>query len=73
MPRARQIAKAISTTEAAIRFHVTRNYIARLARQGAIKADKFGRDWLIDEVSLQSYLATPQKRGPKPGSTHKAR
>jgi excisionase family DNA binding protein len=67
MPQTNQIAEPISTTEAAKRYRVTANYITLLARKGAINAIKFGRDWIIDEPSLRSYLATPQKRGPKPG------
>jgi excisionase family DNA binding protein len=59
-------AGAISTTEAANRYHVSQRYIAFLARRKAIIAKKLGRDWLIDEASLSAYLATPQKRGPKP-------
>src|SRR5262249_21350800 len=58
--------KAVSTIVAANRYHITRSYVARLARAGAISALKFGRDWLIDEASLQAYLSVPQKRGPKP-------
>ncbi|MBA3822463.1 MAG: helix-turn-helix domain-containing protein [Ktedonobacterales bacterium] len=57
--------KAVSTIVAAHRYHVTRSYVARLARAGAIVATKFGRDWLINESSLQAYLSAPQKRGPK--------
>jgi excisionase family DNA binding protein len=64
----RDIHDALSTAEAASRYHVTRTYIGQLARKGVIKATKFGRDWIIDEISLRHYLTHPQKRGPKPGT-----
>jgi len=63
---ANEFAETLSTIEAAHRFQVTANYITQLARKGAIKAKKLGRDWIIDETSLRTYLITPQKRGPKP-------
>lgn len=66
MPQMKQIAEPISTAEAAARYRVTANYITLLARKGAITARKLGRDWMIDESSLSTYLATPHKRGPKP-------
>jgi excisionase family DNA binding protein len=66
MPQSQTIAEPISTLEAAARYHVTPNYITMLARKGAITARKLGRDWMIDESSLKSYLMTPHKRGPKP-------
>lgn len=56
----------ISTVAAAAKYHLTPSYIARLARGQVIRARKFGRDWIIDEASLQEYLAQPRKPGPKP-------
>jgi excisionase family DNA binding protein len=63
----------ISTTEAAVRFQVSRGYVTQLARKGLIKAKKLGRDWMIEESSLQFHLTHPLKRGPKLGSKHHAR
>jgi excisionase family DNA binding protein len=63
----------ISTTEAAERFQITTGYVTQLARKGVIKAKKLGRDWMIDENSLQFYLTHPLKRGPKLGSKHQRR
>jgi excisionase family DNA binding protein len=71
MPQTKPIAEPISTAEAAVRNQVTANYITLLARKGVIAAKKLGRDWMIDESSLSTYLATPHKRGPKLGSHHK--
>jgi len=72
MPQVSELADAISTTEAARRFQVTRRYVSFLAQKAAIKATKIGRDWIIDATSLRIYLTTPQKRGPKP-QTHDPR
>src|SRR5579875_827458 len=66
MARANLFAEALSTTEAARRYHVSQRYITFLARKGAIAAKKLGRDWLIDNASLSAYLSTPHKPGPKP-------
>jgi len=72
MPQASFFTEPISTSDAATRYRVTANYITQLARKGAIRALKFGRDWIIDESSLRAYLATPQKPGPKTGTHHVA-
>lgn len=72
MPQVSEFAEAISTTEAAHRYQVTRRYVSFLAQKGAIKAIKIGRDWIVDASSLRTYLISPQKRGPKP-QTHNPR
>ena len=41
-------------------------YLARLARTGTVRARRFGRDWIIDETALRSYLAQPRKPVPGP-------
>jgi hypothetical protein len=61
-----QFSKEISTVAAAEKYHLTPSYIARLARTHVIRARKFGRDWIIDEIALQEYLTQPHKTGPKP-------
>ncbi len=38
---------------------------ARLLRNGALEGLQLGRDWLIYTDSLEKYLATPHKTGPK--------
>jgi len=45
-------------------FH--HDYITLLASQGKIKAFKFGREWMIYKPSLEAYLASNRKPGPKP-------
>ncbi len=59
----------ISTVAAAEKYSMTPSYVARLARTHIIRARKFGRDWIIDEVALRNYLSQPRKPGPKSGRT----
>src|SRR5690242_13076146 len=56
----------ISTVAAAEKYELTPSYLARLARTQIIRAYKFGRDWILDEEALRTYLAQPRKPGPKP-------
>ncbi len=57
----------ISTVVAAEKYNMTPSYVARLARTHTVRARKFGRDWIIDEVALRNYLSQPRKPGPKSG------
>ncbi len=41
--------------EAAALVSYTRDYVARLAREGKIVATRVGRQWLVDPVSLQLF------------------
>lgn len=57
----------ISTPEAAERANLTKNYIALLARKGIVEGFRVGqtRDWLVYVDSLEKYLSTSRKSGPK--------
>jgi excisionase family DNA binding protein len=63
--QATEFANFISSSEASRTFGVSTAYITKLARAKLIKALKIGRNWIIERDSLQTYLTTPQKRGPK--------
>ena len=56
----------ITTTEAAkiSGFHV--EHIRRLIRKDIITARKWGREWMVSQESLVSYLNEERKPGPKP-------
>jgi excisionase family DNA binding protein len=58
----------ISTSEAAKRSELSRVYIAQLLRKGKLDGFHFGRDWFVYTDSLQQFLATKRKPGPKPGT-----
>ena len=60
----------IPTSEASKLSGYHSEYIRELARNGLIRAQKFGYVWQIDKTSLQNYLIKVnkkgQRRGPKP-------
>jgi excisionase family DNA binding protein len=56
----------LSTIEAHERSGLSQDHIGLLVRRGAIEATKVGNYWLIYEDSLQRYLESPRKPGPKP-------
>jgi len=43
----------------------TKEHVRYLARTGRIEAIRFGQVWAVDPDSLDAYLATERKRGPK--------
>jgi excisionase family DNA binding protein len=57
----------ISTPEAAKRSGLSRVYIAQLLRKGTLDGFRLGREGFIYTDSLEQFLATPRKTGPKPG------
>lgn len=57
----------ITTPEAATRAGLTKNYIALLARTGRLEGFRIGqaREWFIYTDSLEEFLKTNRKPGPK--------
>lgn len=55
----------ITTSEAAKRSGLSNIYLAQLLRQGKIEGFQITREWLIYTDSLEKFLATPRKSGPK--------
>jgi hypothetical protein len=43
--------------DAAARASYTRDYVARLAREGKVTASRIGRQWFIDPASLDQFVA----------------
>ena len=58
--------KLLSTTQAAAEFGFSPAYVARLAQEGKVKAQKIGRDWLIDRDAMLLYTNSWQARKPGP-------
>lgn len=56
----------LTAPEAAKRFRLSQRHITRLIAQGKIVGRKAGGTWLVDPLSLQRFIATPRKPGPKP-------
>jgi excisionase family DNA binding protein len=55
----------LSTPQAAKRANVSRLHIARLLRDKKLEGFQLGREWFVYVDSLESYIASPRKTGPK--------
>lgn len=55
----------ITTPEAARRAGLTRMYIGHLLRRGRLEGFQLGREWAVYADSLDTFLASPRKPGPK--------
>jgi len=55
----------LTTPEAAERSGLSKAYITLLLRKGTLDGFQLSRDWLVYSDSLESFLATPRKSGPK--------
>ncbi len=55
----------LSTAEAHTMSGLGQEYIQRLLRRGRLEGLKLGHDWLVYEDSLEAFLASPRKPGPK--------
>lgn len=62
----------ISTTEAAERSGLSPHYLRKLLKEGKLEGTQLIRSWIIYTDSLEKFLATPRKSGPKgPTGTRK--
>jgi len=57
--------ECITTPQAAERSGLSSVHLTRLLRKGTLEGMQLGREWLIYTDSLDKYLATPRKSGPK--------
>ena len=55
----------IPTPEASEQSGLSKVHIVRLLKSGAMDGFQLGRDWFVYTDSLEKYLATPHKPGPK--------
>jgi excisionase family DNA binding protein len=53
----------ISTADAATKLKVSRSRVLAMIRDGRLRAQKIGRDWLIEESDLQSPMVADRKPG----------
>ena len=64
--------RELSTTEASQASGLSINHITHLLRQGQLEGRRFGsRAWIVYADSLEHYVATPRKPGPKGPHSHK--
>jgi excisionase family DNA binding protein len=57
--------ECITTPEAAKRSGLSKVYLAHLLKKGTLEGFQVGRDWCVYTDSLQKFLETPRKSGPK--------
>ena len=55
----------IRTSEAAKRANLSMPYLTQLLRGRVLDGFQLGREWFIYTDSLEKFLATPRKSGPK--------
>lgn len=55
----------IRTSEASKRSNLSMVYLTQLLRQHVLEGFQLGREWFIYADSLEKFLATPRKSGPK--------
>ncbi len=55
----------ITTPQAAALSGLSKNYLATLLRKGQLEGFQLARDWFVYTDSLEKFLATPRKSGPK--------
>ncbi len=55
----------LTTPEAAEHSGFTKVYIALLLRRGRLEGFRRGRDWFVYADSLEAFLTTTRKPGPK--------
>lgn len=54
----------MTTKEAAEVLGLSFETVSRLAKRGVIKAEKRGRDWLLERDSVEAHLARIKGKGP---------
>jgi hypothetical protein len=55
----------IRTSEAIELSHLSPSYLTQLLRGNVIEGFQLGREWFIYTDSLEAFLKTPRKSGPK--------
>lgn len=60
------MSKRITTIEFAEKVDLTAPRIRQLIMLGIIEAEKFGRDYMIDEAYIEIIKSRPERRGRKP-------
>ena len=58
----------LSTKQAAARFGLSDAHIRRLLEYSKVKGVKTGRDWLVEIVSMEEYVANRPKPGRRSAS-----
>ena len=62
----------VTVSEATKRSGLSVEHLRHLCRAGKLEAMQYGITWAIDPESLETYLRTERKTGPKPNSKRRA-
>lgn len=57
--------ECLTTSQAVERSGLSKTYLASLLRKGTLEGFQLSRDWFIYTDSLEKFLKTPRKSGPK--------
>ena len=57
--------ECLTTAQAVERSGLSKTYLAHLLRKGVLDGFQLSRDWFIYTDSLEKFLETPRKSGPK--------
>jgi excisionase family DNA binding protein len=57
--------ECITTPQASKKSGLSKSHLTRLLKSGALDGVQLGREWLVYTDSLENYMATPHKPGPK--------
>ena len=55
----------LRTSEAAKKSQLSMPYLTQLLREHVLEGFQLGREWFVYADSLEKFLATPRKSGPK--------
>jgi hypothetical protein len=55
----------LTTSQAAKKSGLSSIYLTRLLREGKLEGFQLSREWVVYTDSLERYLASPRKPGPK--------
>ncbi len=55
----------LTTAQTAAALQVSRRRVLKLIELGTLQAEKFGRDWQVNEASVEAFKNSPRKAGPK--------
>jgi len=61
----------VTTKQAAAILSITTRGVAYLCKSGALKCERVGNIYLIEEQSVRDYATNRPKPGPRPGSKRK--
>lgn len=53
----------LTTTQAATELGIQPGSVKKLCQRGVLKAERIGRDWLVEKIELERYKEARRGRG----------